>query len=353
MIYDNLIAEKEGSPLKRMLIFIGSYGSGKSELSIRFALNAAKEGKTLLIDLDMVNTYFRATDRKKELSEAGVELISPNYVSSNVETLSLPAKVMSAFDSDWHTVIFDVGGEAAGAMALGRFYGAFLSQEAPPEMYLVVNTRRPMAESPERVKQMIAELEAAARQAEKDSEENKRLRELLNLREQRRDLSDFEAAFVTEHTVTNWTSSLTLNKGTAHGVEVNDSVIDETGALVGVVSEVGYNWCSVLTIVDTDTSLGAQVFRTKDLGLATGDFALMGENRLRLDYLPAGCQLISGDLVVTSGLGGYYPEELVIGSVLEVKRDDTGSDSYAVVVPAVDFDALTEVFIIKSFDIVT
>lgn len=163
MIYDNLIAEKEGSALKRMLIFIGSYGSGKSELSIRFALNAAKEGKTLLIDLDMVNTYFRATDRKKELAQAGVELISPNYVSSNVETLSLPAKVMSAFDSDWHTVVFDVGGEAAGAKALGRFYSAFRSQEAPPEMYLVVNTRRPMAESPERVKQMIAELEAASR----------------------------------------------------------------------------------------------------------------------------------------------------------------------------------------------
>ena len=198
-----------------------------------------------------------------------------------------------------------------------------------------------------------AELEAAARQAEKDSEENKRLRELLNLREQRRDLTDFEAAFVTEHTVTNWTSSLTLNKGTAHGVEVNDCVIDETSALVGVVSEVGYNWCSVLTIVDTDTSLGARVFRTKELGLAIGDFSLMGETRLRLDYLPAGCQLIGGDLVVTSGLGGYFPEDLVIGSVEEVKKDDAGSDSYAVIAPAVNFDELTEVFIIKSFDIVT
>ena len=162
-INDKFIAEKEGSPLKRMIIFIGSYGSGKSELSLRFALNAAKEGKTLLVDLDMVNTYFRSTDRKKELAEAGVELISPNYVSSNVETLSLPAKVQSAFDSAWDTVIFDVGGEAAGAKALGRFYGAFSALETAPEMYLTVNTRRPMAESPDRVKQMIAELEAASR----------------------------------------------------------------------------------------------------------------------------------------------------------------------------------------------
>ena len=199
-----------------------------------------------------------------------------------------------------------------------------------------------------------AEMEETVRQARADREENKRLRELLNLREQRRDItSDMEAAYITEHTVTNWTSSLTLNKGTAHGVENGDCVIDETGALVGIISEVGYNWSTLLTLVDTDTSLGAKVFRTDDLGVVQGDFTLMGENRLRLDYLPADCQLLGGDLVVTSGLGGYYPSDLVIGSVVEVQMDDSGAASYAILEPKVDFDSLTEVFIIKSFDIVT
>ncbi len=199
------------------------------------------------------------------------------------------------------------------------------------------------------LRRRIAEMEAASRQAEKDRAENERLKALLGLRDDRQDLSDFEAAFVTEHSVTNWTSSLTLNRGTAHGVEVNNCVISETGDLVGVVSAVGYNWCSVLTVVDTDTSLGAQVFRTKDLGVAVGDFSLMEENRLRLDYLPAGSQLLAGDLVMTSGLGGYYPSGLVIGSVEEVQRDDSGSATYAVLAPRVDFSTLTEVFIIKSF----
>ena len=203
------------------------------------------------------------------------------------------------------------------------------------------------------LKKQIAEMEEAVRQAEKDSQENKLLRERLNLREQRRDLTDIEAAYVTEHTVNNWTSSLTLDRGTAHGVETGDCVVDEANALVGVVSEVGYNWCTVLTIVDTDTSLGAQVFRTKDLGLAEGDFSLMGEDRLRLDYLPAGCQLLAGDLILTSGLGGYYPSGLVIGTVESVQKDDAGAASYAVLAPKVDFDGLNEVFIIKSFDIVT
>ena len=201
------------------------------------------------------------------------------------------------------------------------------------------------------LKRRLAEMEAAIRQAEKDSAENERLKQLLGLQSQRPDLTgDLQAAMITEHTVTNWTSSLTIDKGTSHGLEVNDCVISETGALVGLISEAGTNWATVLTLVDTDTSLGAQVFRTGDLGLAQGDFSLMGKNRLRLEYLPADCTLLGGDLIVTSGLGGFYPAGLVIGSVTEVQVDDSGATSYAVLAPAVEFRQLSEVFIIRSFD---
>ena len=205
----------------------------------------------------------------------------------------------------------------------------------------------------EALKIRIAEMEEEARLAQADRLENVELRGLLDLTKQRRDLSDFEAAMITEHAVTNWTSSLTLNKGTSLGIEAGDCVIDARGYLVGVVDETGANWSTVLTLVDTDTSLGAQVFRTKDLGVAQGDFSLMRQGRLRLDYLPADCNLLSGDLVVTSGLNGYYPSGLVIGSVEEVQKDDSGASSYAILAPEVDFDALTEVFVIKSFEIVT
>lgn len=202
------------------------------------------------------------------------------------------------------------------------------------------------------LRKRIAQLEADLRQAADDSEENKVLRDALELSQQRRDL-ELENAMITERSATNWTSSLTLNKGTSHGVESGDAVIDGTGSLVGVVREVGVNWCTVLTVVDTDTSLGAQVFRTKDLGVAQGDFALMREERLRLEYLPADCALLPGDVVVTSGLNGYYPSGLVIGSVEEVQLDDSGASSYAILAPEADFDSLTEVFVIKSFEIVT
>jgi len=205
----------------------------------------------------------------------------------------------------------------------------------------------------EALKQQIAEMEATVRQGEADSQENVFLRDLLDLRKQRRDLSNFETAIVMERSVTNWTSSLTLDKGSVHGVEEGDCVIDGQGNLVGRISEVGYNWSTVLTVVDTDASLGARVYRTQDIGIANGDFALMERGQLRLDSLPVSSQLLEGDLIVTSGLGGYLPPDLVIGSVSSLQADDSDTAVYAVLTPAADLGSLTEVCIIKSFEIVS
>lgn len=203
----------------------------------------------------------------------------------------------------------------------------------------------------EALRERVAELERDARQAEADREENALLRELLELREQRRDLT-FESAAVIDRESTNWTSALTLNRGTAHGVEKNDCVVSAEGDLVGVVSAVGYNWCTVLTVIDTDTELGARVFRTQEVAVAEGDLALMGEGKLKLSYLSADAQLLSGDVVKTSGLGGFYPGGLVIGTVESVRTGDDGLAQYAVLAPAARLGELSEVFIIKDFDIV-
>lgn len=204
----------------------------------------------------------------------------------------------------------------------------------------------------EELKRRIAEMQADVRDAETALEENERYREMLGLREKHRSF-ELESARVLNRSRSNWTSSLTLNCGTDYGIAVGDCVITERYELVGVVSEAGYNWCTVLTVIDTDSSLGARVFRTGDVGLAQGDFALMGQGLLELSYLPnEGSQLLPGDLVLSSGLGGYYPADLTIGSVREVRTDDSGAASYAVVQPAADLETLTQVFVVKDFEIV-
>ena len=203
----------------------------------------------------------------------------------------------------------------------------------------------------EELKKRIAELEAANRQAQTDSQENERLRNLLNLRQQRRDFT-FESAKVTQYENSNWASTLTLNRGTSSGVAVNNCVVDEYGALVGVVTEVGLNWCTVATVLDTQAQFGATVFRTGETAVAGGELELMAEGKLRLQYLADSASLIKGDVVVTSGLGGYYPSGLVIGTVEAVQTDDGGLARYAVLEPGCSVDEMKELFIITDFDVI-
>ena len=141
-------------------------------------------------------------------------------------------------------------------------------------------------------------------------------------------------------------------RGTNAGVEMGDCVITETGTLVGIVSEVGLNWCTISTIISTDMELGGMVTRTYSAGILQGDFTLMNQGQLMLNYLPDSAQLVSGDEVLTSGKGNVYPSGLVVGHVDGVFTDPSGITRYAVVQPACDLDALIEVFIIKDFDIV-
>ncbi|MBE6989695.1 MAG: rod shape-determining protein MreC [Ruminococcaceae bacterium] len=201
----------------------------------------------------------------------------------------------------------------------------------------------------ELLRQENARLQEAIRQAETDSEENARLRSLLELRRQRRELS-FESAYITGRSVSNWASTLTLGKGTSSDVAIGDCVVDEYGYLVGVITDAGLNWSTVTTVLDTDSQLGATVFRTGETLIASGDLHLMNSNRLRANFLEG--DLTEGDLIVTSGLGGYYPSDLVIGAVEEIKPDDSGLGRYAVLAPKADLDALSEVFVITDFDIV-
>ena len=156
------------------------------------------------------------------------------------------------------------------------------------------------------LKQRNAELEAQAREAEAALQENERLRNLLEL--QPKEWScDKAAAMVTARSTSNWESTLTIGKGSAAGIAVDDCVVDEYWNLVGVVAEVGENWATVRTLVDSDTEMGGQLARTGGAAILEGDFALMGEGRLKLTYLPENSELIAGDLVTTSGRGGGDP----------------------------------------------
>ncbi|MBQ3256426.1 MAG: hypothetical protein IJA67_03325 [Oscillospiraceae bacterium] len=151
--------------MKQFIILMGNYGSGKTELAMEFALASSNPAKTLLIDLDMVNTYFRLSDRKSLFEEAGIRLITPNFASSHVEMLTVPAEIAAAFAMDWERVIIDLGGDA-GAAALGQYKPKLLQAQrdgADIRLYNVINTNRPMAGTPQKLIRLMRDMERKAR----------------------------------------------------------------------------------------------------------------------------------------------------------------------------------------------
>ena len=150
---------------KKMYVLIGNYGSGKTELALNFAITAAARGeRTELLDLDMVNTYFRLTEPGRLMRMKDIRVVSPNFTNSSVETLSLPAEVQSAFAMDWDTVVFDVGGDAVGSTALGRYHQDFEALDpANLEVLNVVNIRRPLSGTVEKIIRLQEEMEVHSR----------------------------------------------------------------------------------------------------------------------------------------------------------------------------------------------
>lgn len=150
---------------KKMIVLIGNYGSGKTELALNFAVQAAARGeRTELLDLDMVNTYFRLTEPGRLTRMKEIRVVSPNFTNSGIETLSLPAEVQSAFAMDWDTVVFDVGGDAAGSTALGRYHEDFMQlDEGCLEVLNVINIRRPLSGTIERIIRLQEEMQVHSR----------------------------------------------------------------------------------------------------------------------------------------------------------------------------------------------
>ena len=132
--------------MKEYWVLLGAFGSGKSELALNMAIRAAKHGPCTLVDLDVINPYFRTSERGDVLTPAGVELIMPPFALDKIEILSLSARVYSAFTPGEGSVFFDVGGDHIGSVALGQYKPHFM--KIPKEnlhVLFIVNPMRPTA----------------------------------------------------------------------------------------------------------------------------------------------------------------------------------------------------------------
>lgn len=176
--------------------------------------------------------------------------------------------------------------------------------------------------------------------------ENSRLREMLNFKKK---VSQFEMeiARVVGRDPGNWFETIVLDKGSKDEIAVNMAVVTDRG-LVGKIQEVGETWSKALLIIDRRSAVSGMIQRTRDNGVIKGFSESVEKGLLKMEYLPPGANIIKGDMVISSGLGGVFPKGLVIGNVIKVNKEENELLKYAVIKPVVDFERLEEVFIIKA-----
>lgn len=148
---------------KRVTLFCGHYGSGKSNLAVSYALRLRSRGlPAALADIDIVNPYFRSADSKRELEAAGVQVISLPFANSNVDLPSLPQEVYGLVQRRDVYAVLDIGGDDRGALALGRYVPYILEEDDFANLF-VANFYRPLTQTAAAALEVLREIEQAAR----------------------------------------------------------------------------------------------------------------------------------------------------------------------------------------------
>lgn len=199
----------------------------------------------------------------------------------------------------------------------------------------------------EKLKKENADLKQQVIKNESGYIENEQLRKLLNLKSGNTEF-ELETAEVIARSPSNWYNVLTIDKGVADGVALNQPVVSSGNVLIGRISEVGTTWSKITLLTDPDHAAGTQVLRSGEYGICEGDSALTAEGSCKLSFVSKNANIIVGDTVVTSGLGGIYPKGLVVGKIQKIRPDIQGISQYAVVKPEADFKNLKAVFVIKN-----
>ena len=224
---------------------------------------------------------------------------------------------------------------------------AAIDRQAERYYNYLFSYERLQAENEALEKQLLS-MQEDIRTAQTYQRENERLRLLLKLSEEHEDYS-FVSAYIVSWNESNYKSEFTVAKGTNAGLEPGMCAVTENGQVVGLITEVGANWATVTTIMDSSLEISASVASSGYTGVVQGTYLADGSSVLRMNYLPTEAILKNSDQVVTTG-STLYPRGLLLGHLTAVGLDETGVAKYATLEPSCVLDRLEQVFIITEYD---
>ena len=203
-----------------------------------------------------------------------------------------------------------------------------------------------IASENEELKAQVELLEAENKRLSMYEEENKRLSALLDISQKYPDYETTGTNVIAKDPG-NWFLTFTIDKGTKDGL-APDMALTDAGGLVGRITECGYIYSKVESILDSRSSVSAMSLRTGDLGVVKGDYTLMNDGLCKMEYIDAESEIMKGDEIVTSYLSDIYPSGITIGYVKDVVTDENGLTKYAVIEPSVDFKHISTLLVITD-----
>ena len=199
----------------------------------------------------------------------------------------------------------------------------------------------------EALKQELADIQDAARNADAIARENERLRALLELKE-RDEQFTFLDGYIIAWSSNEWSNTITVNRGSNSGIQKDMCAVTANGELVGLVSEVGPNYSVIKTVLDSSIEISAMVAGSGYNGIVKGGYSTESPDKLRMNYLSSSATIHIRDQVVTTG-STFYPRNLILGYVVDAGFDDTGVAKFALLEPAAEIASLEQVFIVTDY----
>ena len=227
-----------------------------------------------------------------------------------------------------------------------RYAGNLLTSQAE-NIYTYIFEYESLKTENEALRKQVSQMEELAREADSVARENDRLRDILDMQRTHEEYVLVDA-YIIAWSSTDWTNTVTINRGTASGIEVGMCAITSDKEVVGVVTEAGADYAVVKTVLDSSLEVSATIASSGYNGMVAGSYIDGRKDMLRMRYLPSSAVIRNNDQVVTSG-SAVYPRNLVLGTVVDAGFDDTGVAKYAVLEPAAEIGKLEQVFILTSF----
>lgn len=226
--------------------------------------------------------------------------------------------------------------------------GASALTEQAENIYDYIFKYEQLAAENAALREELSQIQEDNRDAASIKRENDRLRELLELTKENPDY-ELVDGYIISWDSTDWSYSFTVNRGSRSGIEEGMCAITESGAVVGVVSQVGSNFCVITSVLDSSLDISAIIASSGYSGIVRGSYATGQTGMLRMDYLPSAAVVRNNDQVVTAG-STVYPRNLILGNIVDWAMTDNGMAKYAILEPAADMDSLEQVFILTNFD---